>query len=85
MTKRRSAEEFAKTSWQGLIRVGVAGAVLVLLPFYLALYAVIRQTSPAWALLALITGVLSVGLFVVSREATFLRAAREPLQETAAA
>ena len=119
MTKRRSAEETARTSWQGLIRVGGVGAVLVLLlmpvqaavflispppatvegffrlfqdnpwlgllsldllltltylamlPFYLALYAVIRQASPAWALLALITGVLSVGLFVVSREATF--------------
>ena len=119
MIERRPAEGTARTSWQGLIRVGVAGALLVLLlmpvqaavflfspppasvegffrlfqdnpwlgllsldllltltylamlPFYLALYAVTRQASPAWALLALITGLCSVVLFIVSREATF--------------
>ena len=44
---------------------------LVLVPFYLALYAVLRRTAPGWALLALVVGLFSVVLFVVSREATF--------------
>lgn len=119
MAGQHSVDEAAGKSWRGLIRVGAAGALLVLLimpvqaavflaspppetaegffrlfqdnpwlgllsldllltlnylalmPFYLALYAVIRRASPAWALLALITGLCSVVLFVVSREATF--------------
>lgn len=44
---------------------------VVMIPFYLALYAVIRRVAPAWALLALVFGLLSVTLFLVSREATF--------------
>lgn len=44
---------------------------LVLIPFYLSLYAVIRREAPAWGLLALITGLISIVLFVFSREATF--------------
>ncbi|MGW9631002.1 DUF4386 family protein [Agromyces sp. NPDC055520] len=44
---------------------------LVMIPFYLTLYVVIRRTSPAWGLLALVIGLFSVVLFVVSREATF--------------
>lgn len=44
---------------------------LVMIPFYLALYVVIRRAAPAWALLALIVGLFSLVLFIVSREATF--------------
>ncbi|HEY8317789.1 MAG TPA: DUF4386 family protein [Amnibacterium sp.] len=44
---------------------------LVMIPFYLALYVVVRRVAPAWALLALVTGLFSLVLFVVSREATF--------------
>lgn len=44
---------------------------LVMIPFYLSLYGALRGRSPAWALLALITGLFSLVLFVVSREATF--------------
>lgn len=44
---------------------------IVMIPFYLALYAVLRRVAAAWALLALIFGLLSVTLFLVSREATF--------------
>lgn len=44
---------------------------LVLIPFYLALYVVVRRVAPAWGLLALVFGLFSVVLFVVSREATF--------------
>lgn len=44
---------------------------LALVPFYLALYVVVRQVAPAWALLALVVGLFSLVLFVVSREATF--------------
>ena len=44
---------------------------LLLIPFYLTLYVVVRQVAPAWALLALVLGLFSVLLFVVSREATF--------------
>ena len=43
---------------------------LVMVPFYLALYAVIRQVAPAWALLALVVGLFSLVLFFVSREGT---------------
>src|SRR5690606_29394111 len=44
---------------------------LVMIPFYLALYAVTRRRDPAWGLLALITGLFSLVLFIVSRDATF--------------
>ena len=44
---------------------------LVMIPFYLALYVVVRRVAPAWGLLALMVGLFSLVLFVVSREATF--------------
>jgi hypothetical protein len=44
---------------------------LVMIPFYLALYVVVRGVAPAWGLLALVVGLFSLVLFVVSREATF--------------
>lgn len=44
---------------------------LVMTSFYLALYVVVRQAAPAWGLLALVIGLFSLVLFVVSREATF--------------
>ncbi|WP_188742761.1 DUF4386 family protein [Agromyces bauzanensis] len=44
---------------------------LVMIPFYLALYVVVRRVAPAWGLLALVFGLFSVVLLVVSREATF--------------
>jgi hypothetical protein len=44
---------------------------LVMVPFYLALYVVVRGVAPAWGLLALVVGLFSLVLFVVSREATF--------------
>jgi hypothetical protein len=44
---------------------------LVMIPFYLALYVILRRVAPAWTLLALVVGLFSLVLFVVSREATF--------------
>jgi hypothetical protein len=44
---------------------------LVMIPFYMALYVVVRRVAPAWGLLALVIGLFSLALFVVSREATF--------------
>lgn len=44
---------------------------LVMVPFYLSLYVVVRRVAPAWGLLALVVGLFSLVLFVVSREATF--------------
>lgn len=44
---------------------------LVMIPFYLALYVVVRRVAPAWGLLALVVGLFSLVLFVVTREATF--------------
>lgn len=44
---------------------------LVMIPFYLALYVVVRRVAPAWALLALVVGLMSLVLFVVTRDATF--------------
>ena len=44
---------------------------LVMIPFYMALYVVVRRVEPAWGLLALVIGLFSLVLFVVSREATF--------------
>lgn len=44
---------------------------LVMIPFYLALYVVVRRAAPAWGLLALVVGLFSLVLFVVTRDATF--------------
>jgi hypothetical protein len=44
---------------------------LALIPFYLALYVVIRRASPTSALVGLVMGLFSVVLFLFSREATF--------------
>lgn len=44
---------------------------LVMIPFYLVLFACLERVARAWAALALILGLFSVLLFVVSREATF--------------
>lgn len=44
---------------------------LVMIPFYSALYVVVSRVARGWALLALVVGLFSVALFVVSREATF--------------
>ncbi|TXN30950.1 DUF4386 family protein [Lacisediminihabitans profunda] len=44
---------------------------LVMIPFYLVLFACLERVARAWATLALILGLFSVLLFVVSREATF--------------
>jgi hypothetical protein len=44
---------------------------LVMIPFYLALYVIVRLVAPAWGLLALVVGLFGLVLFVVSREATF--------------
>jgi Domain of unknown function (DUF4386) len=44
---------------------------LAMIPFYLALYVVVRRSAAGWALLALVLGLFSLGLFLVSREATF--------------
>lgn len=44
---------------------------LSMIPFYLALFVVIRRVSATSALIALVFGLFSVALFLVSREATF--------------
>ncbi|WP_426623683.1 DUF4386 family protein [Leifsonia sp. McL0607] len=44
---------------------------LLMIPLYIALFAVVERTSRGWALVALVVGLLSLGLFFVSREATF--------------
>lgn len=44
---------------------------LMMIPLYLALYAIVRRMSMAWGLLGLIVGLFSLVLFIVSREATF--------------
>lgn len=44
---------------------------LAMIPFYLALFVVIRRASPTSALVALVFGLFSVVLFLCSREATF--------------
>lgn len=64
---------------------------LAMIPFYLALYGVVRRVSPAWALLALVMGLFSLVLFLFSREATFsmwllsnqYAAASDPAQQAA--
>lgn len=64
---------FEKNPWRGLLDLDLLLTLdyLVMVPFYLALYAVVRRLAPAWALLALVLGLFSLVLFVVSREATF--------------
>jgi hypothetical protein len=44
---------------------------IVMVPFYLALYASLSRASRSWAALGLISGLFSVILFIFSREATF--------------
>ncbi|CAI9407853.1 DUF4386 family protein [Aestuariimicrobium sp. T2.26MG-19.2B] len=44
---------------------------LVMVPLYLAMFLVVRPHAPTVATLALIAGLVSVTLFVVSRDATF--------------
>lgn len=44
---------------------------LAMIPFYLALFVVLKRASPTSALVALVVGLFSVALFLVSREATF--------------
>jgi hypothetical protein len=44
---------------------------LAMIPLYLALYVSCRGPAPASALLALVTGLFSLGLFFVTRDATF--------------
>jgi len=44
---------------------------LAMIPFYLALFVIVRRVAPSWGLLALVTGLFSLLLFLVSREATF--------------
>lgn len=44
---------------------------LVMIPFYLALFALIERAARGWAALALVLGLFSLVLFLVSREATF--------------
>ncbi|HEY3547101.1 MAG TPA: DUF4386 family protein [Propionicimonas sp.] len=44
---------------------------VVMIPFYLALFVLLRRREPSLALLALTLGLFSLALFFVSREATF--------------
>lgn len=44
---------------------------LAMIPFYLALFVVVRRVSPSSALLGLVTGLFSLLLYLFSREATF--------------
>lgn len=44
---------------------------LAMIPFYLALFASIERVARGWAALALIVGLFSLALYLVSREATF--------------
>ncbi len=44
---------------------------LAMIPLYLALAVICRKNSPTAAILALVTGLFSLGLFLVTREATF--------------
>ena len=44
---------------------------LAMIPFYLALFASIERVARAWAALALIVGLFSLALYLISREATF--------------
>lgn len=44
---------------------------LALIPLYLSLYLIVRRRAATSALLALVLGLFSIGLFLVSREATF--------------
>lgn len=66
-------ELFQRNPFLGLLDLDLLLTLdyLVMIPFYLALYVVIRQQAPVWGLLALVVGLFSVALFVVSREATF--------------
>lgn len=64
---------FAHNPLLGLLDLDLLLTVdyLLMIPLYIALFAVVERTSRGWALLALILGLLSLCLFFVSREATF--------------
>lgn len=66
-------ELFERNPLVGLLDLDLLLTVdyLALIPFYLALYVVIRRASPTSALVALVMGLFSVVLFLFSREATF--------------
>ncbi|MDR7234822.1 hypothetical protein [Agrococcus sp. BE272] len=66
-------EEFQQQPLLGLLDLDLLLTLdyLVMIPFYLALYASLRRVAQAWGLLALVVGLISVTLFVVTREATF--------------
>ncbi|MFC5502538.1 DUF4386 family protein [Lysinimonas soli] len=44
---------------------------LAMIPFYLALFLVLRRSAEGWALLALVTGLFGLVLYLFSREGTF--------------
>jgi hypothetical protein len=64
---------FERNPFLGLLDLDVLLTVdyLAMIPFYLALYVVIRRASATAALVALVLGMFSVVLFLFSREATF--------------
>ena len=64
---------FERNPLLGLVSLDLLLTVdyLAMIPFYLALYVLLRRESPAWALVGLVTGLLSLTLYLVSREATF--------------
>jgi hypothetical protein len=66
-------EEFQQQPFLGLLDLDLLLTIdyLVMIPFYLALFGSLRRVASAWGLLALIFGLMSVALFVVTREATF--------------
>jgi len=66
-------EVFARSPLSGLVDLDLLLTLdnLVLTLVYVALYACLRRRNPPLALTGLIFGVLSVALYVVSREATF--------------
>lgn len=66
-------ELFQQAPFRGLLSLDLLLTLdyLALIPFYLALFVIVRRHAPSWALLALVTGLFSLLLFFVSREATF--------------
>ncbi|NPV00474.1 MAG: DUF4386 domain-containing protein [Brevinematales bacterium] len=44
---------------------------LLIIPMYIAIYVVLRRDEKSWSTLALILGIVSIVLYIVSREATF--------------
>ncbi|GAA1975826.1 hypothetical protein [Microbacterium pumilum] len=64
---------FQRNPLLGLLDLDVLLTIdyLAMIPFYLALFVVIRRTAATSALVALVAGLFSVVLFLFSREATF--------------